>query len=142
MSNKRALKLVADHISINPSGIKSLYLNAGQVEKLMKLLEGKAREKKEHPPRPRNLLFDALVQYGERLDPLKFPPGSGGRIARALAEIQKYTPIFFWPEIKRRADNYCAHFGETYLTATARASHWVKCDAPPQDEQAGVPMVN
>jgi hypothetical protein len=95
--------------------------------------------KKLHPPNP---LFDALVKYGERLDPAKFPPGTGGKIGKALADIKRYTPILTIEEIKRRADNYCAHFGEKYLTATALASHWVKCDAPPHEEQGGIRCVN
>jgi len=134
MSNKRALKLVVDHISINPEGVKSLYLNTDQVNKLVKLLEGKVKEKKEHPPTLRNPVFDALIQYGEKLSPSAFPPGTGGKIGKALAEIRRFTPAVTVEEIKRRAGNYCLHFGEKYLTATALASHWVKCDQPPTPE--------
>jgi hypothetical protein len=126
MSNKLALKLVTEHISVSPLSEKTLYLNHEQTEKLVKLLEPKSRKPRAPAaPRPRNVLFDALVKI-EGINPREIGPKAGSRIAAALKEIKTASPDVTPEEIIRRALAYRTEWPNAALTSQALAINWAR----------------
>ena len=123
MSNKRALKIINDHISVAPDGTGTLYLNPEWTKKLVGLLTGAPRPSKPAVPRPRNPLFDAMVKaMGVKLEELG--PRAGSRIAAALAEITVASPDVTPDEILRRAARYRDLWPTATFSANALALNW------------------
>jgi hypothetical protein len=90
-------------------------------------VRGKSEEIQETPspvvPRPRNPLFDALVEITGAN-----PAVSGGEIGKALAAIKIIMPDVTPEEIRRRAANYKTQMPDCTMSALALAKWWPKCD--------------
>jgi hypothetical protein len=87
--------------------------------------EGKGSNTLSTPPapRPRDLVFDAVIEVtGQN------PAMSGGEIGKALKAIRTVTPEVTPDEIRRRAANYKSQFIDATLSASALAKWWTKCD--------------
>lgn len=97
------------------------------------LIEPPTKPPKREPvsnPKKRDEVFDALVQAtGGRLD--RLTKREAGAAGVAMAEIRKASPGVTKEEIWRAVENYRKLFQSGACTPNAIASHWSKCDAPP-----------
>ena len=91
------------------------------------------------PERPRNPHMDALGSLDGALNDTS--KTAWGRVAKALSEIREVSPDVTPDEIKRRADNYVAHFNGAALTSTALAKHWAKCGVSPESAKPKLPKL-
>jgi hypothetical protein len=114
---------------LSPKKGDSVPENSGQNRDNCGTREEKSREEKivipcaPPAPRPRDLVFDAVVEVtGQN------PAMSGGEIGKALKAIRTVTPDVTPDEIRRRAANYKSQMPDTTMSASALAKWWTKCD--------------
>lgn len=112
--------------SIPSSTASSETPSCAATERKGKEKEGKGSNTLSAPPapRPRDLVFDAIVEVtGQN------PAMSGGEIGKAIKAIKSVSPDVTPDEIRRRAVNYKTQFRDTTMSASALAKWWTKCES-------------